>query len=77
MANHAGFGGVLTISTTFAQQILHAYYSSDNVTPILQSESPLKLLAKTDNNNIPLPDRYLSYDLFMAEPILDFTPTRG
>ena len=74
MANHAGFGGVLTISTTFAQQILHAYYSSDNVTPILQSESPLKLLAKTDNNNIPLPDRYLSYDLFMAEPILDFTP---
>lgn len=74
MANHAGFGGVLTISTTFAQQILHAYYSSDNITPILESENPLKLPAKTGSNNMPLPDRFVSYNLFMAEPILDFSP---
>ena len=74
MSNHAGFGGVLTISTEFAQKILHAYYSSDNVNPILKSNSPLKLLAKNDKNNNPLPDRFVGYNLFMAEPILDFTP---
>ncbi len=74
MSNHAGFGGVLTISTEFAQKILHAYYSSDNVNPTLKSNSPLKLLAKNDKNNNPLPDRFVAYNLFMAEPILDFTP---
>jgi hypothetical protein len=73
MANHAGYGGVLTISASFAQKILHAYYTSENMSANLSSGEPLILGAKKDKNNQPLPDRYLHYDLFLAEPLLDFS----
>lgn len=73
MSHHSGFAGVLSIRLSLAQKVLHTYYGDGEFEAKLVSDDPVKLPGKKHpETNENLPDRYLSYDLFLAEPLLSF-----
>jgi hypothetical protein len=70
MAHHANYAAVIGIKQSLAQSILHIYYTDGEFPATLKGKHALP--DKLDGNNDPLPKRYLTYDLFMAEPRLNF-----
>ncbi len=70
MAHHANYAAVIGIKQSLAQSILHIYYTDGEFPAKLEGKR--KLPDKNDGNGNPLPKRYLAYDLFLAEPILNF-----
>ncbi len=73
MAHHAGFAGTISVRESLAQKILHIYYGSGEFDAALVDDEGVKLTAiKNPVTKENLPDRYMMYNLFMAEPLLDF-----
>lgn len=72
MSLHSDFAGVLSVRLSLAQKILHTYYCDDDFNANLAGD-PVKLPdRKNPETNEDLPNRYIAFDLFMAEPLLSF-----
>lgn len=75
MALHANFAGTFCISESLAQEILHIYYTDGEFPARVADPNGIQLPGGIDpETNQPLPDRFMAFDLFMAEPLIIFEP---